>query len=270
MYYMVNLRGHYKYILTIMDPTTRYHEAFPLKNITSRTIISKLTTFFTTFGIPQEIQSDRGTNFTSDLFKAVTTALGITQTLSTAYHPQSQGALERCHQTLKSLLRTKTGRTSWWSRGNEWPWLLQASSSYKKIISHGFGLHPRCYAETPSGTILFLGPRKALCLTLWYLGTQSTYREISELFGVSMTTVHECVQRIIDVLCRAGQKVIVWPAAERIPQISHEFQSLGRIPGVIGAVDECHINIKAPNETQADYIDRNQRHSINLMSLYRW
>ena len=84
-----------------------------------------------------------------------------------------------------------------------------------------------------------------------------------------MTTVHECVQRIIDVLCRAGQKVIVWPAAERIPQISHEFQSLGRIPGVIGAVDGCHINIKASSETQADYIDRNQRHSINLMSLYR-
>lgn len=94
-----------QYILTILDPTTRYPEAFPLKNITSKSIVSKLTTMFTTFGIPQEIQSDRGSNFTSDLFKAVITELGITQTLSTAYHPQSQGALERCHQTLKSLLR---------------------------------------------------------------------------------------------------------------------------------------------------------------------
>ena len=94
-----------QYILTILDPTTRYPEAFPLKNITSKAIVSKLTTMFTTFGIPQEIQSDRGSNFTSDLFKAVITELGITQTLSTAYHPQSQGALERCHQTLKSLLR---------------------------------------------------------------------------------------------------------------------------------------------------------------------
>ena len=94
-----------QYILTILDPTTRYPEAFPLKNITSKIIVSKLTTMFTTFGIPQEIQSDRGSNFTSDLFKAVITELGITQTLSTAYHPQSQGALERCHQTLKSLLR---------------------------------------------------------------------------------------------------------------------------------------------------------------------
>ena len=82
-----------------------------------------------------------------------------------------------------------------------------------------------------------------------------------------MTTVHECVQRIIYILCGAGQKVIVWPTAETIPQISHEFQSLGGIPGVIGAVDGCHIHIKAPSETQADYIDRNQRHSVNLMAV---
>ena len=55
--------------------------------------------------------------------------------------------------------------------------------------------------------------------------------------------------KLIDILCRAGQEVIVWPAAEIIPQISHEFQSFGGIPGVIGAVDGCHIHIKAPTET---------------------
>ena len=94
-----------QYILTVMCPTTRYPEAFPLKNIFAKTIVGKLTYLFTFHGIPKEIQSDRGTNFTSNLFTAVLTELGITQTLSTAYHPQSQGALERCHQTLKALLR---------------------------------------------------------------------------------------------------------------------------------------------------------------------
>lgn len=44
-----------QYILTIFDPTTRYPEAFPLKNITSKTTVSKLTTMFTTFEVPQEI-----------------------------------------------------------------------------------------------------------------------------------------------------------------------------------------------------------------------
>ena len=94
-----------QYILTILDPTTRYPEAFPLKNITTKTIVSKLTNLFTNFGIAQDVQSDQGSNFTSDLFKAVLKELKITQTLSTACHPQTQGVLERCHHTLKSLLR---------------------------------------------------------------------------------------------------------------------------------------------------------------------
>lgn len=88
-----------------MCPTTRHPEAFPLKNITTKTIANTLINMFTTYGIPKNIQSDRGSNFTSDLFRAVLGQLGITQTFSTAYHPQSQGALERCHQTQKSVHR---------------------------------------------------------------------------------------------------------------------------------------------------------------------
>lgn len=94
-----------QYILTILCPTSRYPEAYPLKNISAKYVANKLIHMFSTFGIPQEIQSDRGTNFTSDLFNQVLQELGITQTLSTAYHPQSQGALERHHQTLKAMIR---------------------------------------------------------------------------------------------------------------------------------------------------------------------
>ena len=87
------------------------------------------------------------------------------------------------------------------------------------------------------------------------------------MFGVSQTTVFECVQRVIDVLCEAGKKVIVWPTAEEQVQVANEFLMLGGIPGVIGAVDGCHIHIKAPGNTQADYIDRNQRHFVNLTAV---
>lgn len=87
------------------------------------------------------------------------------------------------------------------------------------------------------------------------------------MFGVSQTTVFECVQRVIDVLCEAGKHVIVWPTAEEQQQVSNEFLMLGGIPGVIGAVDGCHIPIKAPGDTQADYINRNQRHSVSLIAI---
>lgn len=94
-----------QYILTVLCPTTRYPEAFPLKNISAKNVASHLIHMFTQFGIPQEVQSDQGSNFTSNLFRQVLNELGIQQTLSSAYHPQSQGALERTHQTLKTMIR---------------------------------------------------------------------------------------------------------------------------------------------------------------------
>ncbi|XP_064088186.1 uncharacterized protein LOC135202611 [Macrobrachium nipponense] len=94
-----------QYLLTIICPTTRYPIAIPLRNISAKNIANSLLKVFTNFGIPKEIQSDRGSNFTSDLFVQVLKELNIKQTLSAAYHPESQGALERWHQTFKSMLR---------------------------------------------------------------------------------------------------------------------------------------------------------------------
>ena len=54
-----------EYLLTLMDPTTRYPEAIPVRNISARTIVKHLIHFFTTVGIPKVVQTDRGTNFTS-------------------------------------------------------------------------------------------------------------------------------------------------------------------------------------------------------------
>lgn len=94
-----------QYILTTLCPTTRYPEAFALKNISAKNVIKHLIHMFTIYGIPQEIQSDRGSNFTSELFGEILKQLDIKQSLATAYHPQSQGALERLHLTLKNMLR---------------------------------------------------------------------------------------------------------------------------------------------------------------------
>lgn len=43
-----------------------------------------------------------------------------------------------------------------------------------------------------------------LLLTLWYLGNQTTYREISELFGLSEGRIHVCVQEGIKILNSHG------------------------------------------------------------------
>lgn len=94
-----------QFLLTIMCCATRYPEAIPLRKITARTVIKALVKFFSTFGLPKVLQTDQGTNFLSKLFAKVLQTLSISHNVSSAYHPESQGALERWHQTLKSMLR---------------------------------------------------------------------------------------------------------------------------------------------------------------------
>lgn len=94
-----------QYLLTIICTSTRFPEAIPLRKITAPVIIKSLIKFFSLFGLPRTIQSDQGTNFMSRVFKQALDQLHIQHCTSSCYHPESQGALERFHQTLKSMLR---------------------------------------------------------------------------------------------------------------------------------------------------------------------
>lgn len=117
-------RGH-QYLLTVMDVSTRFLEAFPLRNISAKSVLDCLLKFFTQVGLPREIQSDQGSNFMSGVFQAVMRELGVKHFKSSTYHPQSQGALERHHQTLKSMIRAYClGQAEEWDKSI--PFLLFA------------------------------------------------------------------------------------------------------------------------------------------------
>ena len=95
-----------EYLLTIMCTSTRFPEAITLRNIKTKSIVKALIKFFTFVGLPKSVQSDQGSNFMSGIFQQVMHELGIKQYRSSAYHPESQGALERFHQTLKNMVRS--------------------------------------------------------------------------------------------------------------------------------------------------------------------
>ena len=100
-----NARSGNQYLLTIMCASTRFPEAIPMRNIKAKTIVKALTKFFMLVGLPSSIQSDQGSSFMSGVFQQVMYKLGITQYKSSAYHPQSQGAVKRLHQTLKTMMK---------------------------------------------------------------------------------------------------------------------------------------------------------------------
>ena len=60
------------------------------------------------FGLPSRMISDRDPRFTSHFGKALTTKLGISRNLSTAFHPQTDGLSERKNQWVEQYLRLVT------------------------------------------------------------------------------------------------------------------------------------------------------------------
>lgn len=95
-----------QYLLTIQDCLTKLMLAIPLKDCKTQTVIDAfLKNYVCYYGIPKNILTDRGTNFTSNLMKEFEKQIGITHVLTTAFHPESNGSLERSHQVLKDFLR---------------------------------------------------------------------------------------------------------------------------------------------------------------------
>lgn len=95
----------YKYILTIEDDLTKFIVAIPLINQEAFSVAKAFVKdFVCTFGIPNAIHSDQGTNFMSVMFSQMCKLLSIRKINSTAYHPQSN-AVERYHRTLGEYFR---------------------------------------------------------------------------------------------------------------------------------------------------------------------
>jgi hypothetical protein len=95
-----------KYILTCQDNLSKYLMATPLENQTADVVAEAFVrNVILIYGIPNEILTDQGTNFMSDVFKSICKLFKIKKICTTAYHPESNGALERSHRTLTDYLR---------------------------------------------------------------------------------------------------------------------------------------------------------------------
>ena len=86
-----------KYVLTFQDSLTKFSKAIPIENQeASRLHSSKafVIKIILENGIFEKILTDQGTNFTSEVFKNVCKLLKIEKIQTTAYHPESNGALD--------------------------------------------------------------------------------------------------------------------------------------------------------------------------------
>jgi len=102
------------YLFTCIDRFTRWPEAIPMTDATAESCATAfLTQWVSRFGVPTTITSDRGRQFESALWKALNNLLGTTRQRTTAYHPQSNGVVERFHRHLKTSLKARCTDSNW-------------------------------------------------------------------------------------------------------------------------------------------------------------
>jgi RNase H-like domain found in reverse transcriptase/Integrase zinc binding domain/Chromo (CHRromatin Organisation MOdifier) domain len=128
-------------ILTIVDHGCSRGAIFlPCSTMITGAGIAKLylENVFRWFGLPKKIISDRDPRFTSHFGKAITKALGITQNLSTAFHPQTDGLSEQKNQWVEQYLRLICTSQDDWAK-----WLPMATAVYNNTrnFTTGFTLN---------------------------------------------------------------------------------------------------------------------------------
>ena len=147
----VSAAGH-SHLLTVVDRCTRWPEAIPMRSTTAEDCADAFVEHWVArFGVPHTITTDRGPQFTSAVWKCLCKTIGTRHILTTAYHPQSNGMVERFHRQLKDALRARGSKTAWLEH---LPWaLLHRSWSGSKgrcwdLFFRSSVWHPACGAQS--------------------------------------------------------------------------------------------------------------------------
>ena len=93
-----------RFVLTVVDYATRYPEAIALPSIEAERVAESLLQIYSRVGIPQEILTDQGSNFMSEVLKEVSRLLSIRHLTSDAYHPQCRKLIENFSGNLKRMV----------------------------------------------------------------------------------------------------------------------------------------------------------------------
>ena len=127
-----------RFILTVIDLASHFPLAFPLQTHTAAEVVRCLIQVFSHYGFPDELLSDCGSEFMSELTQIFLTECQVFQLKTSPYHPQSNGCLERFHRTLKSMLKG-CGETFPGDWDQLLPWVLFA---YREVPVENLGFSP--------------------------------------------------------------------------------------------------------------------------------
>jgi hypothetical protein len=93
--------------MVVVDKLSKFAHFIPVKSTCKSINITNIfmKDIFRLHGMPKEIVSDKDTKFTSNFWKSLMAGLDTKFMFSTAYHPQTDGKMERVNQILEDMQR---------------------------------------------------------------------------------------------------------------------------------------------------------------------
>ncbi len=128
-----------RYLLLCVDHLTRYVVLAPLKEKTATGVAHAIVThLFCPFSTPRVILGDNGAEFRNAVVAEICSQFGITQTFTVAYHPASNGLVERANRKTLEVLRPIVNDLS-----DHWEdWLPHIAASINSSINDSTGKSP--------------------------------------------------------------------------------------------------------------------------------
>lgn len=142
-------KGHTA-ILVVVDKFSKMTRFAPLKTEAAAVDIAQtfVDNVWRSHGMPLQITTDRGTEFTNAFSKSLCEIIGTQHTKSTSYHPQTDGQTERMNKVLEDMMRHYiTPKMDTWdvmlpvlefAINNSWQESIQDTPFYLN-----YGRHPR-------------------------------------------------------------------------------------------------------------------------------
>ncbi|XP_068229084.1 uncharacterized protein [Palaemon carinicauda] len=263
-------RGN-RFLLTMIDRFTRYLEAVPTRCANASHAVRGLTQFFCRFGFPATVQSDKGSHFMAREFKAAMEYHGVHHQTSTAYHPESQGLVERSHQTLKTVL-TKLGEAGSSDWEENLPYALFALRQARSETT-GYSPFELLYAHSTRGPLDILYEAWEDSSKAFWVeelpDIQAKIRTAWEIAKASEAKVQDITKGHVDRKAQdrsfeVGDQVLVLRPGEQRP-LSTKFtgphKNLGK-KGKLNYLVDCgirrakwlHINLLKPYQQRANVV----------------
>ncbi|XP_068234236.1 uncharacterized protein [Palaemon carinicauda] len=209
--------GSARYLLTIVDRSNRWLGATTMSEATTHACAKALlSSWISRFDVPDDITTDQGFAFLSEIWLSLANVMGTTLHSTTAYNPAVNGMVERTHRTLKVALMARYGEPS------------PAEKVYGESLTVPGEFFPATTKDTKLNHLREIAGKLRPCLETYEDRTRTScprtypYKFIRRTAKSFLLNVHGqedwvTIDRLKPVFLESNEKITVSPGRPKIP-----------------------------------------------------